>query len=433
MTIKITKAELKRLCPLFILMFVSNDTYLFGTNSNEFMVALPRYLMLGYCIVNFIFAITRKDYVQHRHIIELYLIMLFVFVIVSYFHHEHFNRALIKVLCMTTAMFVCVQYKMEDYAETFLKCMTLFSVSAILLTLLAYVSPFIVTSLPSIINTVGVRFYSIGLAGLDERSLGTLTVRAGGIFWEPGVFQMYINLAVLFELMLHKGKNKKRLIIYTIALIITFSTTGYLAFMWLIVTYVFFGRDDSRSVSKNVCVFIALILAAFLVYFIMVYTVVGQVVFGKLFDLKNGSTFVRQASVLINLEIVRDHPFMGIGMELMEDEFERRSYLSTAIYGWTRQNTNTLLYQFAAHGIFFGLPFTLGTYKFGEKLSNKFFMKLSIFVMLLMLYIGENLMTSIFPYILVFYGIDQIVVSIRQTHFDVILRSKMVNEKSSFN
>ena len=31
----------------------------------------------------------------------------------------------------------------------------------------------------------------------------------------------------------------------------------------------------------------------------------------------------------------------------------------------------------------------------------------TIFVMILMLYIGENLMTSILPYIIIFYGVDK--------------------------
>lgn len=273
---------------------------------------------------------------------------------------------------------------------------------------MAYIKPSIVTFLPCIVNTAGIKFYSIGLAGLDERSIGSLTVRTGGIFWEPGVFQMYLNLAILFEIFLYYGNNKKRLCIYTIALILTFSTTGYLAFMWIITTFILFGHKNNIIKIKNLLIFIGFPIVAFFTCLIMIYTNIGQTVFGKLFNIKDGSTMVRLASVLINLDIMKEHPFAGIGMASMADEFERRSYLSSIIWGWTRQNTNTLLYQFAAHGLFFGIPFTIGTYQLGGKLTTKLFMKLSIFIMFLMLYIGENLMTSIFPYILVFYGIDHL-------------------------
>ena len=407
MSINIDKKEFKIIALVFVLLFFSNDTYLFGTNSNELMVAIPRYLMLGYCAISIFFSMVGKKYTEHKKIMILYFVMIIAFLAVSIYHHEYFNRILIKVLCMTTSMFICISYPLEDYTQAFLKCMTFFSVSAIFLTLIAYISPAIVRALPSIINTAGIRYYSIGFAGLDERSLTTWNIRTSGIFWEPGVFQMYLNLAILLELMLDNAKNKKRIAIYISALFLTFSTTGFLAFGWMIATYALFGRDNSRSVTKNIVVFIALIIGSIAAYFIVFYTNLGTSVFGKLFNMKDGSTMVRLASVLINLEIIRDHPFAGIGMEIMEDEFIQRSYRSSAIYGWTHQNTNTLLYQFAAHGCFFGIPFTLGTYKFGGRLSNKVFMKLSIFVMFVMLYIGENLFTSIFPYILIFYGVDR--------------------------
>lgn len=407
MKIKVSSKELKTRGIVFLILFLSNDTYLFGTNSNELMVALPRYFMLVFCAVSIVLSIVRQEYATHKSIIGLFLLMSAVLIAVSFYHHEYFSRVLIKLLCMATGMLLCMRYDIEDYSNAFLKCMTFFSIAAIFLTLIAYIAPSIVRSLPSTVNTVGVRFYSIGFAGLDERSLNTWNIRTGGIFWEPGVFQMYLNFAILLELTINRGVNKKRMAIYVIALFLTFSTTGYLAFAWLIATYALFGKNDSRSTTKNIAIFFALIVAVPISFFIVFYTNLGITVFGKLFDMKNGSTMVRQASVLINLEIMREYPFAGIGMDAMADEFERRSYLSSAIYGWTRQNTNTLLYQFAAHGCLFGIPFTWGTYKFGTKLSNKFFMRLSIFVMILMLYIGENLMTSVFPYILIFYGVDK--------------------------
>lgn len=422
MSIKVTSRELKTIVLLFILLFFSNDTYLFGTNSNELMVAIPRYLMLVFCAVSILLLIVRKKYKVHKDIVGLYIFMIIVLAAVSFYHHEHFSRVFIKIVCITTGMLVCMQYDIEEYSNAFLKCTALFSVVAILLTTLAYVAPSIVRALPSVVNTVGVRFYSVGLAGLDERSLSTWNVRTGGIFWEPGVFQMYLNFAILLELFINHSPNKKRMAIFILADILTFSTTGYLALAWIIVTFALFGRDNNRSTTKNIAIFFGLIVATLAAYFLVFYTTLGSAVFGKLFDMKDGSTMVRQASILVNFEIIREHPFVGIGMDVMADEFERRSYLSSAIYGWTRQNTNTLLYQFAAHGCLFGIPFTWGTYKFGGKLSNKLFMKISIFVMFLMLYIGENLMTSIFPYIIIFYGADKAVNSKRAKYYKELVK-----------
>ncbi len=92
-------------------------------------------------------------------------------------------------------------------------------------------------------------------------------------------------------------------------------------------------------------------------------------------------------------------------MENIQDEFLKLTMASQIILGFTRQNTNTLLYQYAAHGIPYGILFTLGTYKFANLLSRgEKLIKLSVFIMIVMLYIGENLQYSELPYIIIFYG-----------------------------
>ena len=90
----------------------------------------------------------------------------------------------------------------------------------------------------------------------------------------------------------------------------------------------------------------------------------------------------------------------------MDSEFLRVALASRDILGgWTHDNTNTLFYQFAAHGIPFGVLFAVGTYKFGNCFANgRKIITISVFLMLFLLYIGENLQYSIFPYIAVFYG-----------------------------
>ena len=409
MTIRTNSENLKDISLIFILLFLSNDTYLFGTNSNDLMLALPRFFLLVFCLTTVIHSAMINKLIYNRKTITLYFFLVISFAVVSVYHHEVLSRVIIKILCITTGMLICTRYDLKDYAQLFLRCMQFFSIAAILLTVVAYIAPSVVSALPSMVNTAGVRFFSIGIAGLDERSLSTWSIRTGGIFWEPGVFQMYLNLSILFEMMLFHGENKKRIACYLLALFLTFSTTGYICFIWMIITYSLFGKNDSRLTVRNMAIYILLIIGVVSLYYIVLYTSLGEVVFGKLFDAKDGSTFVRFASVLINLEIIQDHPFAGIGMDIMEDEFWTRTGLSPDIPWPTKQNTNTLLYQFAAHGCLFGSLFTWGTYKFGAKLGKNFFMKMSIFIMIVLLYVGENLMTSIFPYIIIFYGVDKLI------------------------
>ena len=100
-------------------------------------------------------------------------------------------------------------------------------------------------------------------------------------------------------------------------------------------------------------------------------------------------------------------------MGKMAEEFIIRSSASKVISGWTRHNTNTLMYQFAAFGIPFGLIYLLGICTFGRQLSKNTLVILSIFGAFVIMFTGENLFSSIFPYILVFYGIQSIGHSMR--------------------
>jgi len=58
-----------------------------------------------------------------------------------------------------------------------------------------------------------------------------------GFVYEPGYFSFFINLGILINLAYYGLRNKKRLFIYIIALITTFSTTGIISFMVIMLFY----------------------------------------------------------------------------------------------------------------------------------------------------------------------------------------------------
>ena len=59
---------------------------------------------------------------------------------------------------------------------------------------------------------------------------GTISERNNGPFWEPGVFQIYINIACILLLFDNQKINKKVLAVYLLTLLTTISTTGYISF-----------------------------------------------------------------------------------------------------------------------------------------------------------------------------------------------------------
>lgn len=81
--------------------------------------------------------------------------------------------------------------------------------------------------------------FSIGIANLRSEYDGS--IRNMGMFWEPGAFAGYLILALFF--MIRDGQTKvfqsKQGLVLVAALLSTQSTTGYLAFMVLTVSYAY--------------------------------------------------------------------------------------------------------------------------------------------------------------------------------------------------
>jgi len=70
-------------------------------------------------------------------------------------------------------------------------------------------------------------------------------LRNPGPFWEPGLFSIYINLALMFNLIKEKKIVTRKNIILILALLSTFSTGGYVPFFVLV--YAFYMVNQSMA------------------------------------------------------------------------------------------------------------------------------------------------------------------------------------------
>lgn len=95
---------------------------------------------------------------------------------------------------------------------------------------------------------------------------GELMLRNSGMFWEPGAFQGYICIAFVFLIkctdLLHKKLYGG---ILTIALITTFSTTGYIVFAFIVIYYTLYYNKVANG-AKIVLFFLIVLLSAYAFY-----------------------------------------------------------------------------------------------------------------------------------------------------------------------
>jgi hypothetical protein len=91
---------------------------------------------------------------------------------------------------------------------------------------------------------------SLGLFGLPRNS---------GPFWEPGAFGGYLTMGIAFEMILFR-KFSKRVFIFLIALLSTFSTAGYMAITLFFLLYFLFLETNQK---RKLLIFPTLVAGAF--------------------------------------------------------------------------------------------------------------------------------------------------------------------------
>ncbi len=99
-------------------------------------------------------------------------------------------------------------------------------------------------------------FYTLNVQNEDSLAFS----RNAGFAWEPGAFSVFINFAIFINLAINRFKLKgnKKILIFIIALLTTFSTTGYGIFMLLVLFYVY-----NHNIKYRVFLFPIAILLGF--------------------------------------------------------------------------------------------------------------------------------------------------------------------------
>lgn len=148
----------------------------------------------------------------------------------------------------------------EKFALEYVKVMTV--VAAISLVLFPLTLRFGI--LPSVqTSKIGYSMYVYTQIFTDY---GGMLARNAGMFWEPGAFQGYLNLAIAIALLLPKNVARRNsLIILIAALFTTLSTTGYLVLGYIIIyySYVYSSFSKARRYLVTIIVVIGCLYAFF--------------------------------------------------------------------------------------------------------------------------------------------------------------------------
>ncbi len=194
---------------------------------------------------------------------------------------------------------------------------------------------------------LGLFYYTI--TGWEHFSLGGLTFwRNQGIFWEPGVFQVYMNLLFFMALFI----KKEWIIGFFSAFLIltTWSTTGiFIMFVQLI--YLIYKTFGYRLV---------VLFPIFIIILLPIFVLLKDNIEEKVYGERSISAGLRVVDFQTSLKIFEENPFFGIGVDfkLLRKFIDKHLEAGDVLEKITDKRvgaTNSLATIFVS----FGLPLTI--------------------------------------------------------------------------
>lgn len=417
---KFTLENSKSIWPLLLIFFTSTDTVMFGTNSNAIFLYVPR--IIGVLLIIYVLIKRRGVLNFNRKYIFVPLMIVSIILTSSLINEAEFGTFSSRLIAVLTGFAIVSYFRYQDFVIAYDKFMFLISIVAIITNIVALVTPNIILSAPKIINTSNNVFSYFAIGGVMVSYIVNNTiVRASSIFWEPGAYAIYLIIAIYFQLFASVRISIKKTIVYIVCLIITFSTTGYIALGVLLIAFIINNDDSylSKRIKSASIIFLIFFIA---IIFIGQDTYIYQLVFQKIVD-RQSTSVTRYASIINGLQIGLDYPLVGISpnnMRAFMADYARKTTLFN--FGANPMNTNTVSYQFAAYGVIFGSLFTMGTFKFFTQNISSMITSALLILTILLAYSGEAFY-SYLPFTIMFYGFNS----------SINLRSGVYNDKNSCN
>ena len=177
------------------------------------------------------------------------------------------------------------------------------AIQALATMVIAYTLPFLFFA----INVNNIPYHSCLLLLNYHDTASSTYIRPDGFFYEPGVFQIYLNLYLylaLFEL-----KNGKQAFLATVAVLSTQSTTGIIIALILLGARYFKLLRNANLRLKLTVLVLGAIVAAPLVLFAYNNAV------NRFTGRAAGSSWAREYDLYTGLNVIAHHPLVGIGFD----------------------------------------------------------------------------------------------------------------------
>lgn len=281
----------------------------------------------------------------------------------------------------------------EEFKDSFYLIIRFLAIYSLVTFVLSIIFPNLLDFLPYV-ERDGTSYHNAVFSIVSD---STYVTRNFGIFWEPGAYSIYLNVALYFELFENKF-NSKRVVLLVVTILSTVSTLGIVC---MAILFLAFLTTDDKVSSKRIKGFV-FVGAAFALVFLFafggnfIYHVFNKLSFSG--NTINGSTEVRINAVIYPLKTFLSEPYLGVGYD---------KYLFIQERFCDNMATCTFINWLCLFGIFGGTIPIVGCLRFFTINSHKFLTNFALFVFTMLLFSTENFIIVAFIYILIFFGYNK--------------------------
>lgn len=221
-----------------------------------------------------------------------------------------------------------------------------------------------------------------------------------GPFWEPGVFQFYLNMALMFTLFRENKRWVIDALLFIIADITTLSGAALIPIPFIL--FAFILKKNNHRKHRALILFSGLLFVALLVLFES--GILDEIVY-KLAGIdgeRSDSFGIRMGSLKGNILVTISHPIFGASPDLQYlVRGQQTELLANVFYP---SNTNTITGLFASFGVAVGLYCTIRLFCFTKNFSEKRSVRFLLFFAVILATSNEELGQSIMFMTLLFIG-----------------------------
>lgn len=292
------------------------------------------------------------------------------------------------------ALLIVSAIPMRTFSHMFLQIVTVLAAVSLLYlpaTMLGLQSP-----LPMFLSLDFIPIQNFILFSLNPMHMANF--RNCGLFWEPGAFQFFINLAFLLGIA-YKQLRWGHALVLGIALLSTQSTTGYIVFTLILLGYGFTSALNAKLKGLGLALTIGSLPIAF--------PVLNRVVFSKFSS--DNSSFVsfmsRNQDFLLDWQIFQKHWLTGVGYgNLQIRDVYGPKFLGDSYYQFLPTGADSLLIyvsQVGFIGIMILIPLVFPRFLSGFNLFARFLFAIAIII----LFNTESMFPFLIANVLLLYGL----------------------------